>query len=65
MSDERVLQPLWGAKAISEVVGLTPAATFYALETGKIPGRKVGARWMSELGELKRWMTDLNTITVE
>jgi hypothetical protein len=52
------LQPIWGAKAIGDIVGKSRAATYFLLETGKIPGRKVGRQWLAEYGELQRWMTN-------
>ena len=39
---------VWGAKAISSTIGLTPAATFHLLERGKLPARKVGGRWVAD-----------------
>jgi hypothetical protein len=51
MSDS-VFEPLdpaelvWGARAISQAIGRTEAATFHALERDQLPGAKrCGGRW--------------------
>ena len=56
----RTPTPIWGAKAIGEVIGITEAKAFHWLENGRLPAKKVGGRWMSEVGELHRWMTSFN-----
>lgn len=44
MSDPPTL--VWGAKAIAETIGVTPAAVFHMLENKQVPGaRKIGGRW--------------------
>lgn len=39
---------LWGARAISSAIGLTPSATFHLLDGGKLPARKIGGRWVAD-----------------
>jgi hypothetical protein len=46
------LDILWGAKAIGSFIGKSDRGAFHLLETGKLPGRKVGAQWVSSKGEL-------------
>jgi len=37
---------IWGGRAIARAIGRTEAATFHALERGRVPGaRRVGGRW--------------------
>jgi len=43
---------IWGARAIGEVVNLSPAATYHVLEQGlkdkrrdKLPARRINGRW--------------------
>ncbi len=47
-------EAVWGAKAIGEEIGRSPRSTFHLLETGAIPGRKVGNLWVSSRRELRR-----------
>jgi hypothetical protein len=47
-------QPLWGAAAIARFIGLSTAATYDLLERGKIPGRKIGAKWVALPSELQQ-----------
>ena len=37
----------WGAKAIGECIGVDARRAYYLLETGEIPGRKIGGKWVS------------------
>jgi hypothetical protein len=39
------LDVLWGAAVIGRVIDRTERQTFYLLETGAIPARKVNGRW--------------------
>lgn len=48
--------PLWGARAIGAEIGKTARQAFHLLETGVIPGRKVGGQWVSERGKLRAWI---------
>ena len=41
-------KPLWGAKAIGEVIGKNRRQTFWLLQNGMLPARKVGSLWVSE-----------------
>jgi hypothetical protein len=43
---------LWGAEAIGKAIGRPPRATFYLLESGAIPGRKVGSKWVASRRKL-------------
>lgn len=37
---------LWGAEAIANEIGVSRRQAFRLLETGQIPGKKVGGRWV-------------------
>jgi len=39
--------PVWGAKAIGEVIGKTERETFWLLQCGHLDASKCGAQWMS------------------
>lgn len=40
------LDLIWGAKDIARVIGKPVRATFHLLESGQIPGRKIGRQWV-------------------
>ena len=40
-------RPVWGAKAIGEVVNKSEKAAFYLLSRGLLPAEKVGESWVS------------------
>ena len=40
------LDLIWGAKAIGEEIDRSPRQTFYLLENGTLPARKVGNLWV-------------------
>lgn len=46
------LDLIWGVEAIAELIGRTPRQTFHMLKTGRLPGKKVGGRWVAERGQL-------------
>jgi hypothetical protein len=52
MTDDLDL-PIWGAQAIGEVVNLPASKTYWALEQGYLPGRKVGKKWVSTKRQLR------------
>jgi hypothetical protein len=51
------LEPVWGAKAIAVEIKAPLRKTFYMLERGMLPARKVGARWVAERGGLREFFT--------
>jgi hypothetical protein len=53
MDDNKRLRVVWGGKAIGSFIGRPPRRTFYMLERGLIPARKVGGIWVSTEGELE------------
>ena len=38
---------VWGAAEIGPVIGRSARITFYLLEKGILPGRKLGGRWVA------------------
>jgi hypothetical protein len=50
-SDEK-LNLVWGADAIAEMIGRSRRATFYMLDSGELPAKKVGGRWVIERSKL-------------
>lgn len=46
------LDLVWGASEIAAVIGTSPRRAFDLLEKGRIPGRKVGGRWVADRTEL-------------
>jgi hypothetical protein len=43
---------IWGCTAIAKEIERTPRQTFYLLESGALPARKIGNRWVAERGKL-------------
>lgn len=56
---ENELDLVWGAKAIGKEINLTERKTYYLLETGKLPGKKVGKTWVSSRPALKQRFAEL------
>ncbi|RUW92046.1 DNA-binding protein [Mesorhizobium sp. M7A.F.Ca.US.010.02.1.1] len=52
------IELVWGAEAIALVIGAKPRQTFHLLETGQIPAKKVGGRWVADRGKLARFFMD-------
>jgi hypothetical protein len=45
-------RPVWGAPAIAEIINRSETKTYYLLERGYVPGRKIGKTWTSTPREL-------------
>ena len=61
MSDKKIgtqIDLVWGATAIAIVIGAKRRQTFHLLETGQIPVKKVGGRWVAERGRLLRFFLE-------
>ena len=52
------LDLIWGAANIAKVVNLNPRQTFYQLESGSIPAKKVGGKWVAERNELRAFFLE-------
>jgi hypothetical protein len=55
MTQQR-LKPVWGAEKIGEILDTSPRQTFYLLEKGLVPARKIGNRWQSTEKELEDFL---------
>ena len=45
---------IWGAEAIGREINRSARQTFYLLEQGLIPGRKIGNQWTSTRRQLRQ-----------
>lgn len=43
---------VWGADAIAKAIGRSTRSTFHMLDSGELPARKVGGRWVAERNKL-------------
>jgi hypothetical protein len=43
---------IWGGENIAKIIGRTKRITFHLLETGQLPAKKVGGRWVAERNKL-------------
>lgn len=46
------LDLVWGAEAIGKVIARSPRQVFAMLETGQLPAKKVGGRWVADRQKL-------------
>ncbi|RWM04574.1 MAG: DNA-binding protein [Mesorhizobium sp.] len=53
------LDLIWGADAIARALNLNTKQAFYALESGKLPARKVGKRWVTSRQALRQYFSGL------
>ncbi len=51
------LDLIWGADKIAVVIGRTKRQTFHLLESGELPAKKIGGRWVIERGKLIAFFT--------
>lgn len=45
---------IWGASAIAKEIGRSERATFYMLDKGELPAKKVGGRWVTTKAKLRK-----------
>jgi hypothetical protein len=50
-------RPIWGASAIGREVGLDRASVYHLLSRNLLPARRIGRRWVSTRGQLRRALT--------
>lgn len=48
------LMPVWGADEIAKIANVSKHVAFRLLESGELPGRKVGRRWVSNRRALRK-----------
>lgn len=51
------LDLIWGVDAIAAEVGLSPRQAYYALESGTLPARKIGRKWVGHRPTLRDALT--------
>lgn len=52
MSESQNIDLVWGGANIAALIGRTQRITFHLLETGQLPAKKVGGRWVAERNKL-------------
>jgi hypothetical protein len=52
------LDLIWGAEEISKLIGRSTRATFHILDSGELPAKKVGGRWVAERSKLIAFFMD-------
>ncbi len=57
-SESSPLSLIWGARNIAGAINLNTRQTFYALETGAIPAKKVGGKWVAERSALRQFFLE-------
>jgi hypothetical protein len=51
-ASDTYIELIWGAEAIAKIIGRSTRATFHMLDSGELPAKKVGGRWVAERGKL-------------
>jgi hypothetical protein len=66
MTTEALARPrmIWGAEAIAAFIGLDKPQTYYLLQRGKLPARKVGDKWVAEEGKLLAFLTATDAVAL-
>lgn len=65
MTETMNMELVWGGDAIAKVIGRTSRVTFKLLESGQLPAKKVGNRWVAERSKLITFFTDTTTAVKE
>jgi len=47
------LDVIWGTRAIAQAINRTERQTYYLLETGALPGTKIGGTWTTTWTRLR------------
>ena len=55
MAEEAKIDLLWEVTEIAKAIGRTERQTFHLLQSGELPAKKVGGRWVAERGQLIRF----------
>lgn len=58
MIKNQTIDLVWGAEAIAEELGTTTRKAFHMLESGTLPARKVGNRWVADRNALHDFFRD-------
>jgi hypothetical protein len=54
------LDLVWGAEEIAKVIGRNQRQTFCLLDSGKLPAKKVGGRWVASRKKLKEFFEEIS-----
>jgi len=49
---------IWEVAEIAKLIGRTERQTFHILQSGALPAKKVGGRWVAERGTLLRFFME-------
>jgi len=49
------LELIWEVAEIAKLIGRTERQTFHMLQSGQLPAKKVGGRWVAERGTIIRF----------
>lgn len=56
--DESKMDLIWEVAEIAKIIGRTERQTFHMLQSGSLPAKKVGGRWVVERGALIRFFME-------
>ena len=48
---------LWGVQAIADFIGHNRRQTYYYLQEGLIPGKKIGAIWVGSKSKIRKHLS--------
>ncbi|MET3601413.1 helix-turn-helix domain-containing protein [Martelella mangrovi] len=49
---------IWGASKIAKIIGRSPQQTFFMLQKGELPAKKVGNRWVARRSDLEHFFSE-------
>lgn len=55
MSDDDKLDVIWGAEEIGKAIGKNVRQTFWLLENGALPARKIRGQWCADRSALRAY----------
>jgi hypothetical protein len=55
--------PIWGASAIGRELGLARGSVYHLLSRNLLPARRIGRRWVSTPGQLRRALVGEREVT--
>ena len=58
LTEQENLELIWGVRGIATLIKRTERQTFHLLETGQLPAKKVGGRWVAERGQMIRFFME-------
>lgn len=58
-AQEAELDLVWGLAAIAKIIGRTERQTHYMLQTGRLPAKQIGIRWVAKRSALVNFFNDI------